>query len=248
MDGARTMCKLAAVRGWRRIVFLSTVGVLGREVAGPSTDNTPYREPFDHYTWSKIEAEKTIIEETRRLKIPSLILRPANIYGPNMSFKWPEVFALIQKGEMKLIGDGNVPFSLIHARDLARAILISLEDHVALAPGERITIASREVLTLREVLSIVARKLNAPPVRSLPKWLIFFAAAALTPLPSKLRFGRLRHLTLAQVKELSKGALFDSSRAYKLLGFESVETFETGIDEAIQQFRKGRDENLGNRC
>jgi nucleoside-diphosphate-sugar epimerase len=243
VEGARTMCRLTARSGWRRIVFLSTVGVLGRESTGPSTDDTLYREPFDHYTWSKIEAEKTIAAETKRFGIPSLILRPANIYGPNMSFKWPEVFALIKAGKMRLIGDGNVPFSLIHVEDLARAILISLEDSVSLAPGDKITIVSRETLTLREVLTTIASKLSAPPVRSLPRWLTLVAAYALAPLPSTLRFGRLKHLTVAQVQELSKGFLFDSSRAKKLLGFESQMTFQAGIDVAIRQFQGRRDED-----
>jgi len=247
VEGARTMCRLAARTGWHRIVFLSTVGVLDRDANGASADSTRYRKPIDHYTWSKIEAERAIRAETEQLKIPSLILRPANIYGPNMSFKWPEVFSLIQEGKMRMIGDGNVPFSLIHVDDLARAVLVALGDAINLSPGEKITIMSREILTLREVLAIIAGKLGAPRVRSLPYWLAFLGALILAPIPSQLRFGRTKYLTVAQVKELGKGFLFDPNRAKLLLGFESHRLFERGIDPAIGEFRKRRNENASTR-
>ena len=232
------MCALAVKQGWRRIVFLSTVGVLDRNAdGGPSTDETRYRQPFDNYTWSKIEAEKVILGESERLQLPSVILRPANVYGPNMSFKWPDVFNLIQSGRMRLIGDGSVPFGLIHVSDLARAVIASLEDDLQLAPGERITIVSPEVLTLREVLAVIANKLDAPPVRSLPYGLVLAAAYLISPLPDWLRFGPLKYLKPMQVRELHQGFLFDPIRAKSRLRFEAQILFYGGIDEALAQWR-----------
>jgi nucleoside-diphosphate-sugar epimerase len=236
--GAQKMCALAARQGWSRLVFLSTVGVLGREPSGPSTDHTAYREPFDNYTWSKIEAEKAIVAETEKLRIPSVILRPAHVYGEGMRFRWPEVFSLVESGTMRLIGDGNVPFSLIHVDDLVAAVLAALDEKKDIPPGERITVVSGEAITLRQVLEIIARKMGAPAPRSVPYPLALAAAIAIAPWPKALRIGPLRHLSVPQVRELRKGVHFDARHAREMLGFNARIAFAQGIDAPLREWRE----------
>jgi len=237
VDGARALAQLASRRGWKRVVFVSTCGVLGREKSGPTTDATSYREPFDLYTWSKIEAEKAVLQETGRTGVPSVLLRPTNVYGAGMLFKWPELFELVRDGRMKLIDGGQAPFSVIHVRDLVRAILASLDEGRPLAPGERILIASGEELTFADVIDAVALALKAPRAGSLPYAVALSAAFVARALPPPLRLGRLKLLTPAAVREYRQGFRFDTGHGERVLGFRAQEQFRPGIEEAIAAWR-----------
>jgi 2-alkyl-3-oxoalkanoate reductase len=237
VEGARCVARLAVQRKWSRAVFLSTCGVLDREAQGPTTDETRYREAFDLYTWSKIEAEKAVLAETESSRVPTVILRPANVYGPGMAFRWPEVFAMVRAGTMRTIGGGRAPFVLVHVRDLVRAILLALDGSRGLAPGERILIASPEEITFEEVISTIARVLEAPPPGDVPYPVALSAAFLANALPRRLRRGRLRLLDPAIVREYRRGFRFDTTHAERVLGFRAVERFPAAIAEAVAAWK-----------
>jgi nucleoside-diphosphate-sugar epimerase len=237
VEGARAMAILAERRGWKRVVFLSTCGVLGRERSGPTTDETAYRDPYDLYTWSKIQAEKAVLEEVRQRGIPAVVLRPANVYGTGMSFKWPELFQLVRDGKMKLIDGGRAPFCVIHVRDLVRAVLLALEETRVVPPGERILISSGEELTFAGVIDAVATALGAAPPGNVPYALALGAALVARALPPPLRLGRLKLLTPAAVREYRQGFRFDTAHAERVLGFRAQEGFAPGTAEAAAAWR-----------
>jgi nucleoside-diphosphate-sugar epimerase len=239
VEGSRSMAQLATKRHWSRAVFLSTCGVLDREPDGPTTDATHYRQPYDLYTWSKIEAEKAVVAEAHASGAPAVVLRPANVYGPGMAFKWPEVFAMVRAGTMKTIGGGRAPFAMIHVRDLVRAILLALDERRPIPRGERILICSPEQLTFGEVLSAVARALDAPGPGDVPYPVALLAAIVARALPAPLRLGRLRLLDPALVREYRQGFCFDASHAERVLGFRAEEEFPTGIAEAVAEWKAG---------
>jgi len=238
VDAPREMVRLGKERGWKRTIFLSSCGVLGRETTGPTTDETPYRRPFDLYTWSKIEGEKAVVEETSRLGVHTVLIRPANVYGPGMLYKWPEVFELTSEGRMKTIGGGRVPFAVVHVRDLARAILAALDEDRPISQGERILVSSPEELTFGEVLAIVAEKLGAPKPGNVPYVVALTAAYVARGLPPPLRLGRLKLLDPSAVREYRLGSRFDTSHAERALGFRAQERFDRGIAEAIAAWRE----------
>lgn len=238
IDAPRAMVRLGKERGWKRAIFLSSCGVLSRETMGSTTDETPYRRPFDLYTWSKIEGEKAVVEETSRLGVPTVVLRPANVYGPGMLYKWPDVFELTSQGRMKTIGGGRVPFAVVHVRDLARAILAALDEDRPIPQGTRILVSSPEELTFREVLGIVAEKLGAPKPGNVPYPVALAAAYVARALPPSLRFGRLKLIDPSSVREYRLGTRFDASHAERALGFRAQERFDRGIAEAIAVWRE----------
>lgn len=240
VEGARSMAVLAARRRWKRVVFLSTCGVLGRESNGPSTDETSYRDPHDSYTWSKIEAEKAVLGEVQERGIPAVVLRPAHVYGAGMSYKWPELFQLVRDGKMRLIDGGRAPLTVVHVRDLVRAILLALDETRAVPPGERILISSGEELTFAGVIDVVAAALGAPPAANVSFPLAMGVALLARALPPPLRLGRLRLLTPAAIREYRQGVRFDTSHAERVLGFRAQEGFAAGAVEAVAAWRAGQ--------
>lgn len=101
-----------------RLVYLSTSGVYG---AAKQVDETTPPAPATERQRLRWAAEEAV----RTAPCPSLILRPAAIYGPGRGVHWR-----LARGEFRLLGDGSNYVSRIHVDDLAataEAALLSRE-------------------------------------------------------------------------------------------------------------------------
>jgi UDP-glucose 4-epimerase len=76
----RMVCRSAAERGVRRVVFLSSAKVFG-EGAHRCYERTDIPAPADAYGRSKLEAEQ-VVRDLSRHGVEWTILRPQFVYGP----------------------------------------------------------------------------------------------------------------------------------------------------------------------
>lgn len=129
--------RLAPAFGGRpsRVVYLSTTGVYG---ATHEVNETTPVAPVTKRQRLRVEAEMAV----QRGPWPSLILRPAAIYGPGRG-----IHAAMREGRYRLVGDGSNHVSRIHVDDLARhcekALLSDLTGAYPVADEEPCT--SREI-------------------------------------------------------------------------------------------------------
>lgn len=82
VEGALRVAKIAANKGVRRFVFLSSIKVNGESTEGraPFTESdTP--APEDFYGYSKLEAEEQLAELCARESMELVIVRPPLVYG-----------------------------------------------------------------------------------------------------------------------------------------------------------------------
>jgi nucleoside-diphosphate-sugar epimerase len=106
----------------RRFVLVSS-----QAAAGPSLDGRPVTEdlppnPLSHYGRSKLEAELRLAA----LPIPWTVIRPPAIYGPRDLALLP-FFAMAARGLAPGLEGPGRRFNLLHARDVARGILLAVE-------------------------------------------------------------------------------------------------------------------------
>lgn len=129
-----------------RVVYLSTTGVYGstREVdeATPVTPETRRQH-------LRVEAEEAVAQGPW----PSLILRPAAIYGPGRG-----VHRALSEGRYKLVGPGDKFVSRIHRDDVARHAIEALASDVTGA----YPVADEEPCTSRVIAAFCARYMNLP--------------------------------------------------------------------------------------
>lgn len=102
----------------QRLVYVSSLSA-----AGPSRRGQPLREtdpphPVSEYGRSKLAGEEVV----RAGEIPWTIVRPPTVYGPRDT-ETLRLFRFAAFGVMPLYGDPEQELSLVHARDLARALL-----------------------------------------------------------------------------------------------------------------------------
>lgn len=138
-----------ALRGVRRIVYVSSTGVYG-PARGAWVDESWPIAPETEAGKARARAEADI----RAAGIETVVLRAAGIYGPGRG-----VVARLRAGTMRIVGDGSAHTSRVHVEDLAAAIVLAGE---AAAPGDVYNVADRDPCTLAEHADGAADLLGLP--------------------------------------------------------------------------------------
>jgi nucleoside-diphosphate-sugar epimerase len=107
---------LAARRGLRSVVYLSTVGVYGDHDGGWVDEQTPPAPRSERSRW-RVAAEQAWQQFGARHGVPVAVLRLAGIYGPGQN----ALLALARGKARRIVKPGQV-FNRIHVGDIAQAI------------------------------------------------------------------------------------------------------------------------------
>jgi GDP-L-fucose synthase len=164
MEAARRM-------GTERFLFTSSVGVYSpAEVFYEDDVWKTFPSPNDRFAgWAKrmgeLQAEAYKIEYNWD-KIS--IVRPANVYGPYDNFDpanamvIPSLINRAMSGERPLTvwGDGSPIRDFIHARDVARGMMLAVEKGI----NEPINLGSGSGVTIKQIAEIVAENIPGGPI------------------------------------------------------------------------------------
>jgi nucleoside-diphosphate-sugar epimerase len=168
-DGAARVARAAARAGAGRLVHVSSLAVTGPAERGRPRDESAGSGPLTAYGRSKEEGEAAVRAGGARFTI----LRPAAVYGARDRAFLP-LFRGARYGVVPLLGDGGQELSLVHAEDLASALVAA-----ALAPatlGRTYHVAHPVATTQRDLAAAIGRAvgravttvtLPAPLVRAL---------------------------------------------------------------------------------
>jgi GDP-L-fucose synthase len=165
------MMEAARRAGVERFLFTSSVGVYSpAEIFYEDDVWKTFPSPNDRFAgWAKrmgeLQAEAYKIEYNWD-KIS--IVRPANVYGPYDNFDpanamvIPSLIKRAIDGEKPLTvwGDGSPIRDFIHARDVARGMLLAVEKGI----NEPINLGSGTGVTIKEIAEIVAQHIPQGPV------------------------------------------------------------------------------------
>lgn len=170
------------------------------------------------YGWSKLLAEKTILEKSHSTK--NVILRPRGIYGPGDKVLLPRLLGMVKNERFISPGKMNVLLSMTHFENLAHAIDCVLRS--ALQGNREYNIADAQPYVLFDVLKqlLDAIHKNNLPIKHLPLW-------ALRPL-ALLRVGGLSPLFL---NTITKNVTLDITRARTELNYQPIREFDSSVSE-----------------
>jgi UDP-glucose 4-epimerase len=122
VEGTRTVVEAAQAAGVERVVFLSTISVY-RPSPGSMLDEQSPVEPVTWYGRSKLEAESIVRAAMVDGRPIGTVLRAAAVYGPRVKGNYRRLAEAIACRRFMPIGDGRNRRTLVHVRDLARAIV-----------------------------------------------------------------------------------------------------------------------------
>ena len=140
-------------------VQISSVAVYGgstTEPVGSVGEEFPFR-PLDDGAWyarSKRESELAVWREAER-GLQAIALRPCVIYGPHDRLFFPKLVRQARRGVIPLIGAGDRPMALVHARSVGQAVLAALE--AGTGWGRAYNVTGDAPIAPREVVAALAR-------------------------------------------------------------------------------------------
>jgi nucleoside-diphosphate-sugar epimerase len=153
------LARSAAAAGVRRLVFISTVKVLGEGQVQPYTDGD-VPAPEDAYARSKYEAEQRLFEIAAETGLEVVVLRPPLVYGPGVKANFLNLIETVARGWPLPLGALKTRRSFCYVENLVDAIVIAL-DHPS-AAGQRFLVADEETWPLPDMIKQLGLALGRP--------------------------------------------------------------------------------------
>jgi dihydroflavonol-4-reductase len=235
VDGTREVLRAAAAAGAARIVYTSSVAVLGLRADGEAADEeTPvaFADMIGPYKQSKFRAE----EEVRRLVaeegLPAVIVNPSMPVGPGDVKPTPTGRMIVEAASGRVPAYVDSGLNVVHVDDVATGHLLAFERGKL---GERYVLGGED-MSLREILGTVAAAAGRrPPRLRLPHGAVLpiaYAAEAWT----RLSGGREPFVTVDGIRMARKRMYFSSAKARRALGYEPGPARDA-LGDAVAWFR-----------
>ena len=228
VEGTRAVLQAAEAEGCERVVYCSSVGVLGIPRDGtPGTEETPVTlsDMVGHYKRSKFLAEAEAVSAARR-GVPVVIVNPSTPVGPR-DLRPTETGRIITRflnDRMPAFLDTGL--NLVDVDDVAEGHLLAADRGKI---GERYILGHRN-MTLREILEALACLTG----KRAPRARIPYGAALALAAVNEFFVGRLGRrepgIPLEGVRMARKRMFFDPSRAVRELGLP-----QTPVEEALEK-------------
>lgn len=119
------VCKAAKDSGVKKIIYISTVGVLGISTNGLPFDDTSPHKPHNDYSMSKCRAELLLCQFAKNSSLDYLILRPPLVYGARCPGNMAKLIKLLKILPFNPFGGSHNLRSLIYVDHLVDAIIVS---------------------------------------------------------------------------------------------------------------------------
>jgi dihydroflavonol-4-reductase len=217
VDGSVNVLEAAAAAGAARMVYTSSVAVLGiNEDRTPADEDTPVgmSDMVGHYKRSKFLAEQAVRKRAAELEFPVVTVNPSTPIGPRDIKPTPTGRILLDAAAGRMPAFVDTGLNLVHVDDVAAG-------HVAAAklgiPGERYILGGDD-FTLQRILELVAQHVGrrASTIR-LPHWSVYPLAVAAEGVAMLTK--REPRVTLDGVRMSKKHMYFSSRKAQRELEY-----------------------------
>ena len=140
----------------KRIVHFSTSEVFGTAQYTPMDENHPTL-PLSTYAVSKLAADRTCFVFNHEHKIPIIILRPFNCYGPRETQPYviPEIITQLSKTNLVKLGNIKAKRDFTYVEDTARGAIEILQSDIP--NGEVVNLGSNKAYSIEELALLIGK-------------------------------------------------------------------------------------------
>jgi nucleoside-diphosphate-sugar epimerase len=219
-DGTIRLAQACVSAGVRRLVYISSIKVMGEGTA----PGKPYHEsmrpdPQDPYGVSKWEAEEYLREQK---VLETVIVRPPLIYGPHVGANFLRLIKLVDRGLPLPLGSTGNKRSLVAVGNLCHFLMCCILHPAAV--GETFLVSDGEDLSTTELVRQIGNHLGKRP-------LLLPAPYSVVRIPAAL----LRREEV--IHRLWGWLQVDSQKARSLLGWQPPIEVGEGIRQTIKWYR-----------
>jgi len=233
LDGTRALMeKLRPLKKLRKVVLLSSLAA-----AGPNRDNEPLREetpaePISRYGRSKLAQEEIVIAHC---PVPYVIIRAPIVFGPG-DMDMLDVFRIINRGIIPVLGRSRRRYSLVYVKDLARGMIAAA---FSTSRNETFYVANPEAVEWQAFMEQISLLLGGKKAR---KIVIPEALGRVLAEFSEMRiraFGNKAIFNLDKFNEMKSPAWVCSpAKIEALLHFQPCVPLPAALGETISWYRE----------
>jgi len=217
VDATRELTTAANASGVRRMVLLSSIGVLGAQSGDSAFDENSPPAPHDFYSWTKLESERVAI--AARGDVELTIVRPPLVFGPHAPGNFGRLMKCVRRGIPLPLGSVHNRRSLLSVWNLCEFLIACLTGQGAL--GSPLLVADEEVISTSELLRVCAK----------------IAGNRLPPLPVPISILRIAATAIgrrAEVERLCSSLVIDSRSSQARTGWRPNLSLRDGLYRTLR--------------
>jgi len=239
VEGNQNVIDTCVKFGIPRFVYTSTLDVVvdGKKPITYGDESLPYpkKMPKDHYSRTKIIAEKASIEANGKNGLLTCSLRPVGMYGPRDKYHIANIIKVSQSKNNIKLGDGSACFSHIYSENAAHAHILAAK-HLhseSPVPGQCYFIVDHQPAdNLFTFMEPFLDTLGLPvPTKSIPYKLAYFLAWFSEIFAPKSNFNRFA------VIQTCVDHTFVSDKAERDFDYKPIVSKEEAFDKTIEWFK-----------
>ncbi len=234
VDGTRALMHAALDAGVRRIVYTSSVAVLGLHDDGQPADETTkatLEDMIGPYKRSKFLAEAEVQRLVAERHLPAVIVNPSTPVGPRDAKPTPTGRMIVEAASGHMPAFVDTGLNLVHVDDVALGHIAAFERGRV---GERYILGG-ENLTLAEMLGMIAELTGRrKPWLQVPRAAIYPVAIA-AEATARIMGGE-PFVTVDGLRLAKKKMFFSSAKAIRELGYRPGPVRQA-LEDAIAWFR-----------
>lgn len=233
VGGTRNVLEAAFDQGVRKLVYCSTCGVHGNIDHPPGGEDAPI-QPADYYQRTKYEAEPLVLGFHER-GLPSVILRPAAIYGPGDPERFLMIYRRVARGTFPMFGGGKTWYHPLYIDNLVDAFVLAMRDGAG--DGESYLIADEEYVQIEDLIRRVARALDADvKIPHYPVWPVVAAGHVVEKVCRP--FGITPPIFPRRVDWYRQNRAFRIDKAKRDLGYQPAVGLDEGLRRTAEWYRR----------
>jgi dihydroflavonol-4-reductase len=236
VDGTAALMRAALDAGLERIVYTSSVAVLGvRSDGHPADEETPstVADMVGHYKRSKFLAEEAVRRMCREQGLPAVIVNPSTPVGPGDRRPTPTGRMVRDAAAGRMPAYVDTGLNIVHVDDVAQGHWLAFQHGKT---GERYILGG-DNLSLERILTRIAEIAgHAPPRLRLPRPALYPVAVAAEAW-QRLRGGGTPLVTVDELRMAAKKMFFSSAKAERDLGY-THRPAEAAFADAVHWFQE----------
>jgi len=243
VEGTLNILRAAKKQNISKVIITGSVSSYGEENCFIKKDETsPYNSHYpcflDHvlpckmnyYRDSKAQLTVQSIEFANKNNLNLIIIEPAWVFGEReFQTGFFEYIKSVKNGTSLLPGSAKNKFHVIYAKELARAYFMAYKSNIT--GVQRIIIGNREAELQQNIYKIFCEKAGLKKPGNIPKALIYPVALIMELFATIFKFKNPPLLTRGRVNMFYDNIEYDTTKAKKILGFET----ELKLDESIEK-------------
>ncbi|WP_320175221.1 hopanoid-associated sugar epimerase [Maridesulfovibrio sp.] len=235
VEGTRLLMQKALEAGVERIVYTSSVCVLGSNDDGSPADEdaeSTVADMISPYKKSKFLAEKVVMKMIRDEGLPAVIVNPSTPVGPGDSRPTPTGTMVLNAARDGGMFYADTGLNVAHVDDIAYGHLLALEKGRI---GRRYILGGDNI-SLKDLFAMTARITNKPGPRFRVPQMVMYLAGFTGEVMARLGLLKNPVATMDSVRMASKKMYYSSERAEKELGYTHRPALEA-VQDAVCWFK-----------